>query len=99
MNPTPRVESIARTIAEEARARFGVGTRVLWFGSWINGEARNNSDLDIAVEPPAGVSADAFAALWSWVDDLPTLYSVDLVNLTEVGDTLRREIEATGREL
>lgn len=78
--------------AREVHARLGPRAKVVWFGSWVSGKARVNSDIDIAIEAPGGLPMEDYAALWNWVDELPTLYTIDLVNLSEVGPRFRKEI-------
>lgn len=94
-----RVRQLTDEIAREVHARFGPRAKVIWFGSWVSGKARINSDIDIAIEVPEGLSAAEYAALWNWVDELPTLYTIDLVNLSEVGTQFRREIIEHGMTL
>ncbi|MGF1615903.1 MAG: nucleotidyltransferase family protein [Gammaproteobacteria bacterium] len=92
-----RVRRLVDEIAREVHARLGSRAKVIWFGSWVSGKARVNSDIDIAIEVPEGLSMADYAALWDWVDELPTLYTIDLVNLSEVGPQFRREILEGGR--
>lgn len=56
---------------------------VILYGSRARGTARERSDIDIAV---AGVSD--FELLAEKIEDLPTLYSVDLLNM----DTCRNQL-------
>ena len=56
---------------------------VILYGSRAKGTARERSDIDIAV---SGV--ENFDRLVEKVEDLPTLYSVDLVNM----DTCRNQL-------
>ena len=56
---------------------------VILYGSRAKGTARERSDIDIAV---SGV--ENFDLLVEKVEDLPTLYSVDLVNM----DTCRNQL-------
>ena len=56
---------------------------VILYGSRAKGTARERSDIDIAV---SGVKD--FDTLSDEVEDLPTLYSVDLLNL----DTCRNDL-------
>ena len=94
-----RVRGLVETVVGEVRRRLGPCARIVWFGSWVRGGARPGSDIDLAVDAPGGVDPDDYAALWSFVDELPTLYTIDLVHLAEAGEELRREIERTGKEL
>ena len=102
-NPTEqlpeRVRDLAATVAAEARARFGSEVRTLWFGSWVTGRARPHSDIDLALSAPAPLPARNLAALRDWIDDLPTLYSIDLLDLNRVGDPLRHRIRDEAIEL
>jgi len=56
---------------------------VILYGSRARGTARERSDIDIAV---AGVSD--FELLAEKIEDMPTLYSVDLLNM----DTCRNQL-------
>ncbi len=56
---------------------------VILYGSRAKGTARERSDIDIAV---SGV--ENFDLLTEKVEELPTLYSVDLVNM----DTCRNQL-------
>lgn len=91
-----RVCQLVDAIAQEVHTRLGPRVKIIWFGSWVTGKARVNSDIDIAIEAPEGLSMADYAALWNWVDELPTLYSIDLVNLSEVGPHFRQEILRQG---
>ena len=56
---------------------------VILYGSRAKGTARERSDIDIAV---SGV--ECFDELVEKIEELPTLYSVDLLNM----DTCRNEL-------
>ena len=94
-----RVKALVKRTATEVRRRFGVETRIIWYGSWVEGTARPNSDIDLGVLTPSLVPHSDWTALWSWVDDLHTLYSVDLVNLHSVGERLRNEVLNQGTDV
>ena len=61
---------------------FGAN-EVILYGSRAKGTSRERSDIDIAV---SGV--DNFDKLAAMTEELPTLYSVDLLNI----DTCRNEL-------
>ena len=68
---------------------------VVLYGSRAKGTARERSDIDIAV---SGVKD--FDTLSDEVEDLPTLYSVDLLNLdTCRNDLLLEDIRQYGRKI
>lgn len=94
-----RVQGLAQLIANEVRRRFGDDIEVIWFGSWARGSAQPHSDIDIAIASTRPIEHRDFAALRAWIDHLPTLYSVDLVNLQETGETLQRQARETGMRI
>ena len=76
--------NVQEVIQETAKlCRSFHAKEIILYGSRAKGTARERSDIDIAV---SGV-AD-FDALVVAVEDLPTLYSVDLLNL----DTCRNQL-------
>ena len=92
-----RAQHLLALLPEAARIlrlRYGAA-RVSLFGSLVNGDIREDSDVDLAVEglEPSGY----FAAL----TDLMTLFQapVDLVRLEEAPSALRARILAEGRSL
>ena len=87
------VEEIIRETAALCRS-FGA-KEVIFFGSRAKGTARERSDIDIAVS-----GAEDFEDLMEKVEDLPTLYSVDLVNMdTCRNQLLLEDIRQYGREI
>ena len=69
--------------------------KIILFGSRAKGTHRERSDIDIAV---SGVKD--FDTLSDEVEDLPTLYSVDLLNLdTCRNDLLLEDIRQYGRKI
>lgn len=70
-------------------------SQVILFGSRAKGTCRERSDIDIAV---SGVSD--FDTLLEEVEALPTLYTIDLLNLQECGnDLLMEDIRQYGRKI
>lgn len=68
---------------------------VILYGSRVMGTVRERSDIDIAV---SGV--DNFDELVEKVEDLPALYSIDLLNLdTCRNELLLEDIKEYGREI
>lgn len=68
---------------------------VVLFGSRAKGTALERSDIDIAV---SGVKE--FDVLEEEIQEIPTLYTVDLVNLDTCGNKLLLEdIEKYGRKI
>jgi predicted nucleotidyltransferase len=90
---------IARDVARVARSILGDQVEVIWFGSWPAGEARPRSDIDVAVSVGKPIPPEQMALLHEAVDDLPTLYSIDVVDLSSTGAAFREEVLKRGERL
>ncbi len=91
-----RVTRLASDAAGIIREELGQSARILWFGSWAKGTARPHSDIDLAIIPPKEATRRDWSRLRERIEEMPTLYSFDLVNLGEVSEALRSEIERHG---
>lgn len=69
--------------------------RVILFGSRARGDQEERSDFDIAVDCPDATRSE-WSRLWNAVDELDTLYFIDLVRLGETDERLRKRIEQEG---
>lgn len=88
-----KVEQVIKEVEEICR-NFQA-KEVILFGSRAKGTARERSDIDIAV---AGVKN--FEALVEEVENLPTLYSIDIVNIdTCKNQLLLEDIKQYGRKI
>lgn len=69
--------------------------RVILYGSRARGDYRNGSDIDIAIDAPE-MSDKEFSRLWNSLDDLPIIYTMDIVQLQSLKneqllDAIRQE--------
>ena len=88
-----RAEEVIQAVAELCRHFSAV--EVILFGSRAKGTARERSDIDVAV---SGVKD--FDALAEQIEELPTLYSIDLVNMdTCKYQLLLEDIRQYGRKI
>ncbi len=94
-----RPRAVAREAAAALRAELGEATRVIWFGSWPRGDAQQRSDIDLAVDRDPPLTQMELVRARDRLEGLETLYSLDLVGLSEAGGRLRAEIEREGAEL
>ncbi len=76
-----KADEVINQIAELCRKYKA--KEVILYGSRAKGTARERSDIDIAVS-----GAENFDILVEKVEELPTLYSVDLVNM----DTCKNQL-------
>jgi predicted nucleotidyltransferase len=65
--------------------------RVLLFGSRARGSAKQRSDFDLAVDGDGPLPLKSFFEIAEALEDLPTLYSFDWVDLTRVNSRFREE--------
>ena len=90
-----KVEEIIQTIIKmcnEFQAK-----EVILYGSRAKGTARERSDIDIAV---SGVASSDIFELEEALEDIPTLYTIDLVDLdTCKNQLLLEDIKQYGREI
>lgn len=94
-----RPAEIAREVARLARSILGKDAEVIWFGSWPQGKAQPHSDIDMAISIGNPISPELMGILQEAVDDLPTLYEIDIVDLNAAGAKLREEILKHGERL
>lgn len=87
----PEVLWVARQVAAIAARILGEPAyRTVLFGSWASGNARERSDIDIGIEGPSSVDPAAMQRIREACDALPTLYTIELVDLARVPTEFRR---------
>ncbi len=94
-----RVAQLATEAARLAREILGPTTQVIWFGSWPRERAHERSDVDIAIRCPAGVPRDRLRRVREAIDELRTLYSIDVVDLRDASPVLAEEVKRYGRPI
>ena len=82
------VGSIVRTITGDP------SFTVRLFGSWASGHPRPHSDIDIAIDGPTRVDPRCMAEIRDACERLPTLFTIDLVDLAAVSASFRRAVLA-----
>ena len=79
-------------VAKLARSLLGEDTQVIWFGSWPRRKALAHSDVDLAISIGTPIPLERMVLLHDAVDDIATLYQIDLVDLNSAGPGLREEV-------
>lgn len=91
---------VARRVAAIVRRATGDSRyRVLVFGSWASGRAAARSDIDIGILGPAPIDPRAMVEIREACEGLPTLRTVDVVDLAVGPAELRRVALAEGVEV
>ena len=71
--------------------------RLILFGSRARGDAREESDFDLAFELTPG-EGDPLGAFSEWIDDSPpSLHTFDRVDVSQVSEALRHNILSEGK--
>ena len=94
-----RPMEVAREVARLTREILGHELEIIWYGSWPGGRAQPHSDIDLAVAAAGPIPLERMTALREVVENIPTLYEIDLVDLASVGQPLRTEILLHGVRL
>lgn len=58
--------------------------RVFFFGSRVTGGGTDRSDIDVGIEGPDPIPPVAMFAIEEEIENLPTLYKVEIVDFTRV---------------
>ncbi|MDC9715131.1 MAG: nucleotidyltransferase domain-containing protein [Gammaproteobacteria bacterium] len=87
-----RVDNIIRTIANEFHQIFDVNTSLLLFGSRANNTASQYSDIDLAIQHAQELDGNKMRKFQNFIDNIPTLYSVDLLDINDASAELKKQI-------
>ncbi len=67
--------------------------RVFFFGSRVAGKGTDRSDIDIGIEGPEPIPARAWADIQEGIENLSTLYKIELVDFRHVPPKFRHVAE------
>jgi predicted nucleotidyltransferase len=67
------------------------GHRVVLYGSRVHGNPRPRSDFDIGVWGTEPLPLKAFYKLEDMMEELPTLYKIDLVDLNRTSEEFQQQ--------
>ena len=70
--------------------------RIYLFGLWARGEARCESDVDIAIEGDDRLKASKISALRDFFEESTIPYRVDVVDMRRASEELKEEIRRDG---
>ena len=74
-----------------AKRELLINNRVILFGSRASQKNEKRSDFDIGILGEKSLSIADFYKLKDALDELPTLYTIDLVDFNKVSDAFRAE--------
>jgi len=79
--------------------KFPQVKQVILYGSRANNTYREGSDIDLAIDAPKMTERE-FSLLWNAIDDLPIIFSFDIVHLQRLeNEELIKAIKKNGVSL
>lgn len=94
-----RVQSIVQEISKKFNEIFTNTATLIWFGSWVKGDAYKQSDIDLAIKSNKKLSNNKVLKFKEYLSDFPTLYKIDLVDMNYTNKLLSEEITKYGKKL
>ncbi|MEK7510592.1 MAG: nucleotidyltransferase domain-containing protein [Patescibacteria group bacterium] len=64
--------------------------RAFFFGSRVNGREDERSDIDVGIEGSRPVPSIAMLEIQEEMENLPTLYKIDLVDFSDVSEKFKK---------
>jgi len=71
--------------------------KIFLFGSWLRGDAEERSDVDIGILGNQKVPWDVMTSILMEVDEIPTLRSIDVVDLLATDQDFRSNVLKSAR--
>ncbi len=90
----PNDLTLARSIA--SRVLAGTGAKAILFGSRARGDARQWSDIDLAIESEKALPPEVFSALREAFEESNILLNVDVVDLRDASVEIRSAVLREG---
>lgn len=63
--------------------------RVFFFGSRVSGKGTDRSDIDVGIDGPEPIPPIAFVRIQEEIEEIPTLYKIDIVDFRSVAPKFR----------
>lgn len=89
----PLVEEVVRVICDHVNEER---LRLYLFGSWAQGRALSESDLDVALDTGRPIEPAIIHGITDALEELPTLRRVDIVDLHAVDLNFRNRVVEDG---
>ncbi len=85
------LETLSKTILDVLSKHIELSAyRVFFFGSRVSGTHSPQSDIDLGIEGKSPVPGATMTRIREDLEDLPFLYTIDLVDFTQVSEEFRQ---------
>lgn len=95
MEPKAIVQTIVSIIHNHLPSEY----KSILFGSFARGDALKTSDIDIGIIGKQKVPWEIMVKIKQEIDDIPTLRSIEIVDLNTVDDVFKNKALAEGKVL
>lgn len=68
--------------------------KVFFFGSRVDGTSNERSDVDIGIEGEKALSGSTLAEIRNEIEELPILYSIDIIDFRKCSEDFRKVASA-----
>src|SRR5437867_6148930 len=92
-------ETIGRVVRVIRKFLPGEEWKILMLGSWAKGTAQSSSDLDIGIIGPETIAWSTMAKILEAIETIPTLRSIDVVDLRSTDEHFRSAVLATAKPI
>ncbi len=86
------ISLIIKEIVKIIRKHLSNNYKILFFGSWVKGNALPTSDIDIAILGTESAPWDSMAKILSEVDEIPTLRKIDVLDLNDKEEKFKNNV-------
>ncbi|MBI3194907.1 MAG: nucleotidyltransferase domain-containing protein [Ignavibacteriae bacterium] len=93
------VSLIIQEIVRILRRYLSDEYRIFLFGSWAKGIAHSTSDIDIGIMGSTKVPAQTLSRILIEVDSIPTLRSIEIVDLMNKSESFQTSVLQTAKEI
>lgn len=94
-----KVQELIHEVAKKVKKNIPPHTTVVLFGSWARGDALATSDIDIGIAGEKKLPFRTLVQIKEEIEMLPTLRSIDIVDLSAVSKRVREEMLKHSRVL
>lgn len=93
------IETIVDRVIRIIRAHLSEEYRIVLFGSWANENAQTTSDIDIGILGKQRVPWQIMVRILQEVDEIPTVRSIDVVDLQAKDDVFKNKVLQSAKVL